>query len=324
MVERMWPTCIGLATFGELKSMTIFFARRGRGTPSRSSASSAREAFARASRGRRRKLMNPAPAISGGSQNVGDVELGDDLLRELARIRAQLLREDHGDVRLVIAEARIGRGGDLRIDVVGDAGKRGAERAIEERAGMVSIEMRSSAASRQAPIGRRSAKPEPIPEIACSTPQAADAATPGYGLRGALEDAEDFLGGRGGAEALAHGAVVEELRDRRQRAQVRLKLIFRHDEKDDEFHRRIIERVELDPRCRAPESGDHFVHAIGRGVRDGDAETDAGAHRLLALAQRGQHDVAIRRALICPCATSRSTSSTMADHRSVACISGRI
>jgi hypothetical protein len=25
MVERMWPTCIGLATFGELKSMTAVF-----------------------------------------------------------------------------------------------------------------------------------------------------------------------------------------------------------------------------------------------------------------------------------------------------------
>ena len=41
-------------------------------------------------------------------------------------------------------------------------------------------------------------------------------------------------------------AVVEKFRDGRQRAQVRLELILRHDEKDDEFHRRVVERVELD------------------------------------------------------------------------------
>ena len=28
MVERIWPTCIGLATFGELKSMTTVFGWR--------------------------------------------------------------------------------------------------------------------------------------------------------------------------------------------------------------------------------------------------------------------------------------------------------
>ena len=64
--------------------------------------------------------------------HVRDVELRDDLLRELARIGAQLFREDHRDVRLVIAEAHIGRGGDLRLRVVREAGERGAEPRLEK------------------------------------------------------------------------------------------------------------------------------------------------------------------------------------------------
>src|SRR2546430_13276852 len=41
----------------------------------------------------------------------------DDLRGELARVGALLFRNDHCDVRLVIAEARVGRDGDLRRDV---------------------------------------------------------------------------------------------------------------------------------------------------------------------------------------------------------------
>src|SRR5258708_2249418 len=64
-----------------------------------------------------------------------------------------------------------------------------------------------------------------------------------------FEDAQDFAGGDGGAQALAHRTVVEEFRNRRQRPQVGLKLVLGHDEKDDEFHRRIVQGIELDARA---------------------------------------------------------------------------
>ena len=65
IVERMWPTCIGFATFGDEKSTTSLRAATS-GVPSRSSAASA-ERCALIVAGFRRKLMNPAPAISGVS-----------------------------------------------------------------------------------------------------------------------------------------------------------------------------------------------------------------------------------------------------------------
>ena len=75
---------------------------------------------------------------------------------------------------------------------------------------------------------------------------------------------------------------------------MRLELILRHDEEHDEFHERIVQRLELDPLRRASECRDHFRHAVARCVRDRDAKPDARAHRLLAGAQRSEHRVAIR------------------------------
>ena len=66
-VERMWPTCIGLATFGELKSSTTVrgWAARSKNKCSPraapASASASTEVFSR-------KFRKPAPAISTGSQ----------------------------------------------------------------------------------------------------------------------------------------------------------------------------------------------------------------------------------------------------------------
>ena len=74
-----------------------------------------------------------------------------------------------------------------------------------------------------------------------------------------------------------------------------LKLIFRDDEKDDEFNRRIVERIEFDPAGRATEGGDDFFDPIGGSVRNGDAEADASAHRFLPLFERSQDAVAIFR-----------------------------
>src|SRR5206468_666822 len=61
-------------------------------------------------------------------------------------------------------------------------------------------------------------------------------------LRAIAKDRQNFLRGFRGGQTLAHGPVVQELCNGSKRTQMRLKLIFRHDEKDDEFHRSIIER----------------------------------------------------------------------------------
>ena len=63
IVERMWPTCIGLATFGAEKSTTTVRPAPMSGAPNLSSLSKALALAAKAS-GKMRKLMNPGPAMS--------------------------------------------------------------------------------------------------------------------------------------------------------------------------------------------------------------------------------------------------------------------
>ena len=65
---RMCPMCIGLATFGDPKSITMRFGESASATPRRSSRSNAAACSSIASR-RNVKLMNPAPAICGASQS---------------------------------------------------------------------------------------------------------------------------------------------------------------------------------------------------------------------------------------------------------------
>ena len=107
IVERMWPTCIGLATFGELKSMTtvrgcvgfvekqMFAARRG------FERCASAEIFSR-------KFRKPAPAISTFSQNSRNIEFGQHVGGQLARIQLARLGQRHQRVALVIAEFRVG------------------------------------------------------------------------------------------------------------------------------------------------------------------------------------------------------------------------
>ena len=175
---------------------------------------------------------------------AGDVEAGDDLLGELAGIRALLFCQQHGDVGLVIAESRVGGDGDdgsYGRDG-SQSGERGAQPALEHR---------------------------------------------GKGLHPLrfLENLEDFLGGVRGAEGLAHGAVVEELRDGGQGAEMGLELVLWHYEEDDEADRGVVEGLELDAVGGAAKRGDDVFHPVRGGVGDGDAEADAGAHGFLAGAE---------------------------------------
>ena len=72
-----------------------------------------------------------------------------------------------------------------------------------------------------------------------------------------------------------------------------LKLVLGHDEKDDELDRRVIERVELNAFARAAKSSHHFVEPIRGTMGNGNSETDAGAHRFLALFECRQNPVAV-------------------------------
>lgn len=72
-----------------------------------------------------------------------------------------------------------------------------------------------------------------------------------------------------------------------------LKLVLGHHKQDDEPHRRVVQRVELDPLGGPPESGHDLSDSVRRGVGDGDAEPDPGTHGFLALAQRSKHHVPV-------------------------------
>ena len=67
-------------------------------------------AFAASTEAFSRKFRKPAPAISTFSQTFGNVELGQHVGGELARIHFPHLGERHQRVALVIAEFRVGHG----------------------------------------------------------------------------------------------------------------------------------------------------------------------------------------------------------------------
>lgn len=108
-----------------------------------------------------------------------------------------------------------------------------------------------------------------------------------------LENLEDLLGSLGGAERLANRPIVEELGDGGQGAEMGLELILGHDEKNDEPDGGVVEGFELDAVGGAAEGGDNGVDAVGGGMRNGNAETDAGAHRLLPGAESGEHGLLV-------------------------------
>ena len=108
-----------------------------------------------------------------------------------------------------------------------------------------------------------------------------------------LENPVDLLGIRGTSKPFANRAVIQKLRNRRQRAKMRLKLILRHNEEHDVFHRRVVERVEFDAFVGAAKRSDDFADPVAGSVWDRDAKANAGAHRLLALAQSSEHEITI-------------------------------
>ena len=68
-----------------------------------------------------------------------------------------------------------------------------------------------------------------------------------------------------------------------ERVKMFLELTLGNEKKHDEIYRLIVEGIKVDPFLRATQRTDDFRDQIGGGVRDADAESDAGAHRSLAL-----------------------------------------
>ena len=111
IVERMWPTCIGLATFGELKSTTTV---RGETVFSKEQMFPARgrlQSF-RDGSGFSRKFKKPAPAISTGSQRSDTFSFRDHVRGQLARVDLPRFGQGHQSVALVIAKFGVGAGAD--------------------------------------------------------------------------------------------------------------------------------------------------------------------------------------------------------------------
>src|SRR4030095_13993040 len=78
-------------------------------------------------------------------------------------------------------------------------------------------------------------------------------------LRTFAKNRQNFLSGVRAAKTLAHGAVIQKFCYGSQRAQVRLKLIFRNNKKNNEFYRRVIQCVEFDPLGGPSERSHYFV-----------------------------------------------------------------
>ena len=65
----------------------------------------------------------------------------------------------------------------------------------------------------------------------------------------------------------------------------------RHQEEHDQIDRLIVQGVEINSLRRAAQGADYFRNQVRRSVRDADAETDAGAHRGLALLDHSRNGV---------------------------------
>src|ERR1044072_7597230 len=76
---------------------------------------------------------------------------------------------------------------------------------------------------------------------------------------------------------------------------MRLKLIFRDDEKHDELDRRVVEGVKIASWRRSSKRAHYFLKPVGGTMRNGDSESNACAHCFLTLFQRSEDGIAVFR-----------------------------
>ena len=86
---------------------------------------------------------------------------------------------------------------------------------------------------------------------------------------------------------------MKELGNIGQRVEMFLELALRDEEEHHQVDGLIVQGVEIDALLGAAEGADDFVDQVGGGVRDADAEADAGAHGGLALLDDGGDGFAV-------------------------------
>ena len=92
------------------------------------------------------------------------------------------------------------------------------------------------------------------------------------------DDGEHGVGVGGFFEVFAEIGLVQKLGDVGERVEMLLKLTLGNEEDHDELDRLVIERVEVHAGAGSAEGTDDFVNQIRGGVRDPDAEANAGGH----------------------------------------------
>jgi len=110
----------------------------------------------------------------------------------------------------------------------------------------------------------------------------------------AVEDGEDGLGIGSLPEFLPDVRIVQEFRDRGEGAQMGLELILRDQEENDDVDGFAIERLEVDPRLGTTEASGNLRYGVTTRMWYGYSETDTRAHRLLAVAERGDGFLVMR------------------------------
>ena len=201
--------------------------------------------------GRSVKLMKPAPATVGGSRRSPPHCAT--CSRDLSRIFVALLGQNERGVGLIIAEARIGR----RRQSPPRRANRLARSASEFARSVWNVCMVSAALRSCSRLAR--ARRSRLGSSAARHSRQVD----GYVAAGRERSRKFPRADFALARLSRTDAVVQKFRDRSKSPEMRLKLIFRHDEEDNEFHRRIVERVELNPFGGSAEGSHDLVQAIG-------------------------------------------------------------
>lgn len=100
---------------------------------------------------------------------------------------------------------------------------------------------------------------------------------------GGAEDGEHFVGGLGVFELSAPVFVAEEPGEGGKGLEMLLKLTLRSEEENAEADRLVVERLEIHRGFEVGDDGDRRLNAGNAGMRNGQAETDAGAVAGLAI-----------------------------------------
>src|SRR4051794_10176071 len=180
----------------------------------------------------------------------GDLKRVDDAGGELTRVLSALLRQNQSSIRLIIAEARIGRGRDLPRLCQVECLQGGRKLATQNGGKSFHNDRRTLSPSMDQSLAGSRRR---------SFPRDGRRRTNSRLLRFLPKDAEDLVARIRASEVLANRSIVQKLGDGSKSTEVRLELIFRDNEENDKFHGSVIECIKFDPCSGATESCHDFV-----------------------------------------------------------------